>query len=373
MSGESVNNRLKHVSLRAAEQRGGFKLDLDLHIQLDGITAVFGKSGAGKTTLLRLIAGLDRLPGAHVQYANQLWQSADNRVWLPAHKRQIGYIFQSPVLFEHLSVKANLDYAFNRAAAKSESLRLEALVDLAQLDVENLLNRRVSKLSGGERQRVAIARALASNPHMLLMDEPVSALDSKSKQQVLGLIQGLHTSTQIPIVYVSHNLDEIAQLSDHMLLLRDGQLVAEGPTIGMLTHKEVTADSDVLESIVETQVVELDAAYGLCKLRFAGGELWVTNSSLRLGDKRRARIMARDLSLTLERQIDTSIQNVLPAQIKDVRVPSRPDAGDAQMVVELDVGGCSLLALLTRRSVDQLALRPGRQVYAQIKSVALLS
>lgn len=361
MTGDSNSNKQLRVNVSAC--RGDFALNMDISIQASGVTAIFGKSGAGKSSLLRVIAGLDRLSDTCVQFGNEIWQNA-NDAWVPAHKRQVGYVFQTPSLFEHMDVAGNLEYA--RKRAQVDGLSFE---DLSRLGIDELLDRDVSSLSGGEKQRVTIARALISSPKILLMDEPVSALDARSKEEVLSLIQGVNKNTGIPIIYVSHSLDEVARLSDQILLISDGQCVEQGATMDMMLHPEIVLDKTTApETIIDADVVELDRGYGLCRLTFAGGDLWIANEHLVLGDKARARIMSRDLSLTLEHQENTSIQNIVAAQIAQIREPV-----GAQVVIELDAGGCRLLAQLTRRSCDKLGLTVGKKVYAQIKSLALLS
>lgn len=363
-----------HPQLRVdiSAMRGGFALNMDVDIRMDGITAIFGKSGAGKSSLLRVVAGLDQLPGAEVKFGEEFWQSTDQSIWLPAHKRQLGFVFQTPSLFEHLDVAGNLAYAQKRTRANRQVRKKPAflsLENLGLLGINDLLERRVSGLSGGEKQRVAIARALMSNPRILLMDEPVSALDVKARREVLDLIQNIHAETGIPILYVSHSLDEVAMLSDYLLLISKGECIGHGATTDMMLHPDISLEETTdPETIVDTEVTEIDGIYGLCRLAFKGGALWVANQGLDIGDKVRARIMARDLSLTLEQQKQTSIQNILVAEIADIRAPQ-----GAYLVIELNVGGCRLLAKLTRRSVDQLGLTVGKQVYAQIKSVALMT
>jgi len=365
------------LKVSAKQERGSFTLEINTEIQLVGVTALFGKSGAGKSSLLRLIAGLDHVPGSTVQFDQEFWQSPQAKGLLgnhclPAHKRRVGYVFQNPSLFEHLNVMGNLDYARKRALGGPNSTdKAEISGLLSKLAIDHLLHRKVSSLSGGEKQRVAIARAILSRPRILLMDEPVSALDRQAKEEVLNLIQDVQKNLKIPMIYVSHSLDEVARLSDQVLLIRDGQVRTQGATADMLLHTEIAleASSKKLETIIEATVVELDEHYGLCRLVFSGGDLWVANQNLEIGDQSRARIMARDLSITLERQSETSIQNIVAVKIAGIR----ENEHDTHVLVELDCKGCKLLAQITRRSKDQLDLVEGKEVYAQIKSVALLN
>ncbi len=355
---------MSRLQLEVFLKRDDWNLQLDLDLQLEGATAIFGHSGAGKTTLLRILAGLEQVPGCRVGYAGQTWQDDDAGVWIPPHKRRLGYVFQESSLFEHLSVRGNLSYARKRARGTLDTDRA-----LKQLGVGELMDRRIATLSGGEKQRVAIFRALLSYPQLILMDEPVVALDAASRESVLRCIQLCHREIGAPIVYVSHALDEVARLADRIVLVKDGRLVTVGPAAEVLLHPDILARPDEgLETLVEARVREIDARYGLVRLGFAGGDLWVTDGHLQEGQLVRVRIMARDLSLTLERQQGTSIQNIVAGRIVHIRA-----ADSAQIIVELDAGGVHLLAQITRRSAVRLGLEPGLRVFAQIKSVALLS
>lgn len=375
------------LSIKAEQARDDFSLSIDAKIDLSGITAIFGKSGAGKSSLLRIIAGLDKLPNAHVVFGTEAWQvdvAGNNKsIWRPAHQRRIGYVFQHPSLFEHLTVEGNLEYARKRAHpqpsdhAKSHinAFSEHSEIDiLTSLGVKPLMSRSVRGLSGGEKQRVAIARALLSNPQLLIMDEPVSALDVVSKEEVLEVIQWLHQSIDIPILYVSHSLSEVARLADSILLIKDGKVIEQGEAARMMLHPEISIDTNLLlETIIDATVAEIDERYGLCRLEFSGGALWVNHKNLLLGQPARARIMARDLSLALEKPKNTSIQNIVAVSIVSFRdLADSENSASSQCLVELDANGVSLLAQITRRSVDQLGLVVGQAVFAQIKSVALL-
>jgi len=377
------------LTVKADVVRGEFHLDIYVQLALSGVTAIFGKSGSGKSSLLRLIAGLDKEPKTEVSFGDEIWQSASRKgdintqnsqaVWLSAHKRGIGYVFQQPSLFEHLSVQGNLDYAEKRAHKESSVGQTKTNVlskenVLCSLGVDSLLEQRAGSLSGGQKQRVAIARALLSNPQLLILDEPVSALDQRAKDEVLSVIQWVHQYIDIPILYVSHSLSEVAQLADQMVLIKEGRLVAQGELAKMLLHPEIALDSEMpLETIIDARVVEIDHHYGLCRLAFSGGNLWLNNKEKSVGHLARARIMARDVSMALEKPKGSSIQNILPASIKAIRyLTGEQPMTFSQAIVELDVNGFSLLAQITRRSIDQLDLKVGKQVFAQIKSVALL-
>jgi len=345
--------------------RDDFKLDVDFTIPTQGITALFGPSGCGKTTLLRAIAGLDRHAGGYLQVGDAVWQ--DNQRFLPAHKRPLGYVFQEASLFEHLSVQANLEYGCKRVPVAERKLALERVIEF--LRIGQLLPRKPVSLSGGERQRVAIARALAVNPQLLLMDEPLAALDIPRRQEILPYIESLHRDLSIPVIYVSHAPDEVARLADHLLLLNAGKISGFGPISEMLTRLDLSlAHGDDAEALIEATVSGHDSEFDLTYLDFSGGRFTVPRKDLTVGTQVRLRVAARDVSITLEAQSGTSILNIFPATVEAL-VPE----GQAQMIVRLMIGGLPMLARITRKSAALLALQPGKQVFAQAKSVALLA
>jgi len=343
---------------------GGFSVDVDLRLPGRGVTALFGPSGSGKTTVLRLIAGLERADDGFVRVNGEVWQ--DGGRFLPAHKRPLGYVFQEASLFPHLSVRGNLDYGRRRAKAAMDDEALESVVEL--LGIGHLLARMPDGLSGGERQRVAIARALAVNPRLLLMDEPLAALDLKRKHEILPYLERLHDELSIPLLYVSHSPDEVARLADHLVLMENGRALASGPCLELMNRPDLSpAQREDGESLLVATVVEHDEQDHLTRVAFTGGELWLPRHDLAPGNTVRVRIHARDVSLSLTRPSGTSILNILPATVLEF-----DDIDSGQSMVRLQVGGVALLARITRRSVRALALAPGQGVYAQIKSVALV-
>ncbi len=345
-------------------RRGGFLLDLDLTFPARGITALFGPSGCGKTTLLRAMAGLVRDPGGYCRVGDQVWQ--DGPRFVPAHRRPLGYVFQEASLFQHLSVQGNLEYGLRRTAPGQRRVGLDDAVDL--LGIGPLLKRRTHGLSGGERQRVAIARALLTSPRLLLMDEPLAALDRAGKQEILPYLERLHTELAMPVLYVSHAADEVARLADYLVLLEAGRVRASGPLGELLTRLDLAREQgQEAEAVIEATVAGHDEAYHLSYLDFSGGRICVVRNRLAPGKTARLRILARDVSLTLERQHGTSILNIFPAV-----VDSLAEDGPAQMLVRLDVGGTALLSRVTRKSSGALELAPGRPVFVQIKAVALV-
>ncbi len=347
---------------------GGFTLDVDLQVPGRGVTALFGPSGCGKTTCLRAIAGLARAQPGSVVVNGEIWQDDARRIWRPTHQRALGYVFQEASLFEHLSVRGNIEYGQKRTPPARRTVALAQAVDL--LGIAHLMDRRPHALSGGERQRVAMARALATGPRVLLMDEPLAALDAQRKAEVLPYLERLHQALDIPVLYVSHAIDEVARLAAHMVLMQDGRVLASGRTEDMLVRLDLPlAHGDTAASVVEGTVLRHDVHDHITTVRFAGGQLLLASPTDRpAGEAVRLRIQARDVSLTLAEQVDTSILNILPATVVQVS-----DDSPGQCMVALDAGPTRLLARVTQRSAQALALAPGKRVYAQIKGIAIVN
>lgn len=352
------------ISARFHLQRGDFSLRAELELPGRGINAIFGPSGSGKTSLLRAIAGLDRDPNGYCRVGEQVWQ--DTRAFVPPHRRSLGFVFQEASLFEHLSVRRNLQFGLERTPEARRRVQLEEAAVL--LKVEDLLDRDATALSGGERQRVAIARALLRSPSLLLMDEPLASLDRRSKLEILPYLERLHDELAMPVIYVTHAADEVARLADHLVLLESGEVRAAGPTGELMTRLDVARDQGAeAEAIIEARVVEHDADYRLSYLEFAGGRLSVAGTVDPIGRRVRLRVLARDVSLTLQPQSGTSILNIFPATVDEL-----VETGPSQALVKLDVGGVSMLSRITRKSVSVLGIAPGREVFAQVKAIALL-
>ena len=347
-------------------QRGSredFQLNLALPIPTTGVTGIFGPSGSGKTTLLRCIAGLESQVSGAISFNGQTW--LDERQHLPCHQRPIAYVFQEASLFPHLNVAGNLRYAQKRA--RDSGPDLDAVVEL--LGLAPLLQRQPDRLSGGERQRVAIARALLAAPQLLLMDEPLSGLDPARKAEILPYLETLCRDSAIPILYVSHSLDEICRLADHLVLMDSGRAVAQGPLSDMLIQeRHRLGEKDEVSAVIDADLVARDTQWHLMQCAFDGGALWVRDSGDAIGSRLRLRIRAQDVSLSLAQPQDSSIVNILPCQICAIH----DDFAEAMQIVELTLGQQQLLARLTRRSVHSLALRAGMSVYAQLKSVAII-
>lgn len=345
----------------------GFSLDVDLNLPARGVTALFGHSGSGKTTVLRCFAGLNRAPRGRLVVEGQVWQDEAQGIFLPTHARPLGLVFQEASLFPHLSVRKNLEYGMKRAGNKRGE-GFDACVDL--LGIRPLLDRAPERLSGGERQRVAIARALLTRPRLLLMDEPLAALDLKRKLEILPYLEKLHDELDIPVLYISHAPDEVARLADHLVLMDGGRVVASGPLMETLARADLPPAFADDAGVVLEAVVAAHEADGLTRLDFPGGHLYVSRREEPPGRRLRCRIHARDVSIALAAHADSSILNVLPATVQAVVATDTP----GHVLVQLALPqGAVLLARITERSRLALGLAPGQPVVAQVKAVALLA
>jgi len=349
------------------EQRlGDFRLAVEFTAPATGVTALFGRSGSGKTSVLRAVAGLIRAPRGLVRIGDEVWQ--DDRRFIPTYRRSLGYVFQEASLFPHLTVRRNLEYGMRRIAAAQRRIEFDDIVEL--LGIAPLLKRPVNRLSGGERQRVSVARALLTSPRLLLMDEPLSALDHEAKGAILPYLESLHDELAIPSLYVSHDPNEVARLADHMVLLEQGRVIAQGAAADLLTRLDLPpARYGDAASILEGYVSAHDHSYHLTWIGMHGGRVAVPREDLAVGKRARVEIRARDVSLALRSHCDTSIINLLPARVIDTR-----DIDPSRLLVRLMLeDGQTLLSRITRRSAVALGLREGMHLYAQIKSVALIA
>ncbi len=341
-----------------------FVLKVDLQLPARGISALFGPSGSGKTTLLRCIAGLERTANGLLSVNDVVWQ--DSTQSLPTHQRPLGYVFQEASLFPHLSVRRNLEYGWLRIPNRERKIQLAQVVEL--LGLSKLIARDTAHLSGGEKQRVAIGRALLTSPRLLLMDEPLASLDVASKQEILPYLERLHSELEIPVLYVSHALDEVAQLADHLVLLERGRAIASGTLNETLSRLDLpTAHLNDAGVVIEACVSRHDQLYGLTHLDFLGGSLWVSQVHQAVGSRVRARVLARDVSVATAAPHGSSITNILKVSIAEMQ-----DEAPDRVNLRLAVGEKqTLLSRITRRSRDQLGLVVGMEVYAQVKSVAV--
>jgi molybdate transport system ATP-binding protein len=364
-----MNTAASGIQAQFQLKRPGFTLDVALDLPGRGVSALFGPSGSGKTSCLRLIAGLSRsAPGGQARLCvnGEVWQDERAKVFVPVHQRALGYVFQDAQLFAHLSVAQNIGFGRARIPEKDRSVSLDQAVALLGLGA--LMNRAPTTLSGGERQRVAIARALATSPRVLLMDEPLAALDAARKAEILPYLATLHTELDIPVLYVSHALDEVARLADHLVLLDAGRVVASGPTSEVLVRLDLPlAHGDSAGAVITATVQSQHPQDFLSTVQFEGGCLLIPHLSTATGQPVRLRVQARDVSLTLSRQVGSSILNILPATVTALSADS-----PGQTMVSLSVGGTPLLARITQRSAQALNLKPGLALFAQIKGAAIL-
>ena len=344
-----------------------FKLDVDLTWPSTGVTVLFGHSGSGKTTLLRCIAGLEKAPKGYLEINGLVWQDSEQQIFLPTHKRPLGYVFQEANLFTHLSVLANLHYGLKRVKNNLGLIKLNQIIEL--LGIGHLLTRMPNNLSGGERQRVAIARALALNPEILLMDEPLASLDFKRKQEILPYLSRLHQQLDIPVVYVTHSQQEVAQLADTLVILEDGGILASGPLSETQSRLDLPqAQEREAATVWQVTIAEHESDYHLTRVEFDGGTLSLTAVNADIGTELRVQIYARDVSITLTEPSATSILNVLPAVINQLTV-----GREHQAVVQLQLGQQLLLAHITRKSLLLLNLQIGMSVFVQIKGTSILN
>lgn len=357
------------VSFRKAlpAQAGGPPaLTLDIAFAADprGITALFGRSGSGKTSILKVIAGVFRPDTGRVAVGDRVFFDHDAGIDMRIEDRRLGYVFQEARLFPHLTVRGNLMYGAARARGERR-VGLDAAVDL--LGIGPLLTRRPHHLSGGERQRVAIGRALLAEPDLLLMDEPLSSLDPPRKAELLPYIESLRDDLGLPILYVSHQINEIVRLADHLVLVDDGRVIRSGPLVEVASTLEMAPLAGRLDAgaVIEARVLSHDDALSLSTLAFTGGRLTVPQREAEPGTRVRVRVRSRDVAIALSEPADISISNRLPGTIRSIDRCEGP-----YVDVAIDVGGALVRALITCESAQRLRLEPGQQVWALIKSVA---
>ncbi len=358
-------DRTGTVDFHYALKRADFSLDVTLKIPLRGITGIFGASGSGKTTLLRCLAGLETPTSGRLTIDGDCWQDSTKRQSLAIHERQIGYVFQEPRLFSHLNVRGNLEYGQRRAQDSNNGVDFKQIISL--LGLNNLLHRASGELSGGEAQRVAIARALLRAPRLVLMDEPLAALDRVRKDEIMPFLDHLHAELAVPILYVSHSIEEVCRLCDHLIVMDQGKVLAEGEIQSVLVDLNLPLlAGEEAGSVVESTVESYDTKYDLTRLKFSGGTLLVPGKFGGRDTKLRLRIRANDVSLCRSRPKDSTILNIIPITVDQIHIDEGPYA-----LVRLRAGNDLLTARLTRRSCDELGLESGDSLLAQIKSVAV--
>lgn len=346
--------------------RADFALKVDLTLPAKGITVLFGPSGSGKTSLLRCVAGLEKAQGL-IALGHDTWQDSASGLFKPTWQREMGYVFQEASLFEHLNVRQNLRFGLRRTGPTRGALGLDAALDL--LGIGHLLDRAVTSLSGGERQRVAIARALATQPKLLLLDEPLASLDVARRKEVLPWLERLHDELKIPMLYVTHSVDELARLADHVVMLDQGCVQTCGPLTEAMASQELALAIGEEAGLVTTgQVMARSPADHLAQVRFDGGTLWVRDPGLALGQHVRVRILARDVSLALSVHDDSTLQNRLQGTIESIDADAHP----SQAIVRVRCGQALILGRVTVRALRHLELQQGSSVWCQVKSAALI-
>ncbi len=353
------------LQLDVSHTISGFSLDISVQNAATGITALFGRSGSGKTSLINLIAGLSRPDRGRIALGDLVLFDSERGIDLPPEQRRIGYVFQEGRLFPHLNIRGNLSYGMKRRGENGQLASFDHVVGL--LDLEYLLNRHPSSLSGGEKQRVAIGRALLSNPELLLLDEPLASLDATHKNEILPFLERLRGYSGIPIMYVSHNMEEIVRLADVMVLISEGRVLANGNVEDLLSRLDLRPLTGRFEagSVIAATLVGHEKEFGLSRLSFAGGELLAPMVDLPLGTPLRVRIRARDVTLTTRKPSQMGAQNIYHGAI----IQMEADTGSRAEVL-LDIG-VPLWARLSAKSAQELKLAVGMRAYAMIKSVAI--
>jgi molybdate transport system ATP-binding protein len=346
-----------------------FRLDVDLRVDAPGVTALFGESGAGKTSVVNAIAGLLKPDAGSISVNGECLFDSARGICTPPHQRRIGYVFQDARLFPHLSVRANLLFGWRRSGERAPPAQIEHLVEM--LGIAHLLHRAPQTLSAGERQRVALGRALLSAPQLLLLDEPLAAIDQARKHEILPYLERLRDEARIPMLYVSHSIDEVARLADHLIVMNDGCVLGQGGIATMMSRVDLLPLSDRFDAsaVVMGRVHAHRPQEGLSEVSFDGGRLLVPIIKAEEGAQARLRIRARSVMLALDAPERISANNVLPVEISAIRTD--PDGPYAD--VQLLCGATHLLARITRHSVNRLALHIGDKVYAIIKSITLES
>jgi molybdate transport system ATP-binding protein len=360
-----------HMSLMLSLElkRPQFTLSVHTTLETHGCTAIYGPSGAGKTTLLRWLAGLETEAKGQLTFNHEVWQ--DDNHFVPAQHRKISYVFQEPRLFPHLSIQGNLDFAYKRRFNNDGP----TMAQVCQwFEIEHLLHKNPEQLSGGEQQRVAISRALLSSPQLIFMDEPLASLDKNSKIRILYFLEQMQKNTPIPILYVSHDFEEVSRLANQLLLLENGQISAQDSLLEIshrldlnLSHEENAA------SIIDASIVRHDEKYQLTELLIDNQlSLLISKVDGTEGEHVRIRVPARDVSITLKRSEDSSILNILPATIEEIEDINNSSL-NARALIKLRLAHQYILVRLTHKSIDRLQLKMGQHVFAQIKTVALLN
>jgi molybdate transport system ATP-binding protein len=356
------------LSVAARRRQGDFTLDIAFDAPTPGVIALFGRSGCGKTTLVELIAGLRRADAGRIDVDGTTLLDTARRLDVPAQRRRIGYVFQDGRLFPHYDVRGNLLYGRRRATREPARIGFDDVVALLGLGA--LLDRRTAQLSGGEKQRVALGRALLAQPRLLLLDEPLAALDQARREEVLPYLERLRDQLSLPMLLVTHDFDEVLRLATHVVLMDQGRLLAQGPPSAISLTPELRAivGAEAIGAVLEGRVAAVDAASGLARVRVAGSALSIEASGLAAGQAVRLQLLARDLILATERPHALSVRNALAGTVVTIEAD-----GAHAALVRVDAGGAPVIVRVTAQAVSELALRPGLPVWVLVKAVTLRS
>jgi molybdate transport system ATP-binding protein len=363
------------LRVSAVKKRDGFVLRADFEVPTPGVVALFGRSGCGKTTLVNIISGLLAPDEGRIQLDDAVLTDTATGVSIPTEQRRIGYVFQDARLFPHLNVRSNLRYGLKRSAAWRSArpatggatalIGFDEIVSL--LGLANLLDRRPHQLSGGERQRVGLGRALLSQPRLLLLDEPLASLDGPRREEVLPYLETLRERLALPMVYVSHQFEEVLRLATHVVLMDSGRVVAQGTLeeVSLLPELRGIVGPDSVGSVLDGVVTQVDASRDMADLQLGAGTLYVGLRDVPVGSRVRVQLLARDIILATEQPRGLSVRNELPGVIADL-IPEHPDA----LLVKVDIGGAIVLARITREAAQALSLQPGSRVWVLVKAVS---
>ncbi|MDF1782371.1 MAG: molybdenum ABC transporter ATP-binding protein [Alcanivoracaceae bacterium] len=344
--------------------RSDFSLDVSFDLPAHGVLGIFGDSGSGKTSVLRCLAGLERNVRGSIVVGDSVWLDEEGQA-LPTHQRRVAYVFQDSRLFPHLNVQSNLSYGQKRRATAESSVSRDEV--LSMLGISHLLDRKPAQLSGGEKQRVAIARALLSDPAVLLLDEPLASLDDARKQEVLPFLDRLHRMVRIPMIYVSHSVQEVQRLCDRLVVMEKGRKTFDGDVLSALTQPNASLSSDAdAGALLKGKVVEYDAVGGVSVIALTEEQKIYTPAKLEIDAHIAIRIQASDVSLSLDRPSRTTVLNILEGQI--VKCINQTDH---HVVATIDVSNQKLLARISKKSWEQLSLASGQNVFVQIKAVSI--
>lgn len=355
------------MSIKAHYQKslGQFDFDAEFSIPEHGITILFGPSGSGKTTLLNCIAGFQQANLAYFTLNDTVFDDNQKNIRLSTQQRRVGYVFQDTRLFPHLTVQQNLDYGYSRNKQNPAIADHDELINIFSLQA--LLRHYPHQLSGGQKQRVALARALLANPRLLILDEPMSALDRSAKQELMPYLESIHNRFTLPVIYVSHDLREVLRLGDYLLLMEHGRIIDHGNLMDLCVTQPLLTQDEGASFILTGQVQQVDDRHSISTVICHGHRVYISGRLLEPQQNVRILIHAQDVSLTLSCANDSSILNILPVTVQTIH-----PAVNGKHLVKCDIGGAQVLAMISIRSVDNLGLVAGREVFAQFKATAMV-